>query len=213
MYALGGASKGLPLRLPGTALLVILTTGMAWSQDLSGVPHVMSTLDGAAEYRLGGAAVRAPLPAPLLLAPETSEPRLRLSVPRLIRQTSEKVQRTAFGGLRFYFGEAWNEGEDVFQLGTAITRGQTTAGVSVTYQDEGYDLTSSELYLDYALTERFSVGISGILNQDVTENETPVPQFGLNAELSTPNGTFVRGGIADTGSSEPIFGLAIGLRF
>ncbi len=186
---------------------------MAWSQDLPAVPDVMSTLEGAAEYRFGGAAVRAPVPAPGLLPPVSSEPRLRLSVPRLIRQTTEKVQRTAFGGLRIYFGEAWNEGEDVFQLGTAITRGQTTAGVAVTYEDDENDLTSSELYLDYALTERFSVGISGILNQDVTENTAPVPQLGLNAELSSSSGAFLRGGIADTSSSEPIFGLAIGLRF
>ena len=201
------------MRLPGTALFLFLSTGFAWSQNLPAVSDVMSTLDGAAEYRLGGAAARATVPSPELTFPETEVPRLRLTVPRLIRQTTEKVQRTAFGGLRVYFGEAWNQGEDVFQLGTDITRGQTTAGVSVTYENDGHDLTSSELYLDYALTERFSIGISGILSQDVTENTDPVPQLGLNAELSTPGGTFLRGGVADTNHNDPIFGLAIGLRF
>jgi len=158
------------------------------------VPETFSALDGAAEYRLGGAAARVSLP-PVQLTPPTSLPRLRLSVPRLIRETGETVRRTAIGGLRVYFGEAWNEGEDVFQLGTALTRGQTTAGASVTYENEEYDLTSSELYLDYAVTEQFSIGISGILNQDVTVDETPVPQLGLNAELSTSGGAFLRGGV------------------
>ena len=201
------------MRLSAIALVVLLSAGSAWSQDLPPVADVMSTLDGAAEYRLGGAAARATVPAPGLAFPEVSAPRLRLSVPRLIRETSQKIQRTPFGGLRFYFGEAWNDEEDVFQLGTALTRGQTTAGVSVTYDNGGYDLTSSELYLDYALTERFSVGISGILNQEVTQDDTPVPQLGINAELNTLGGTFVRGGVADTDSHAPIFGLAIGLRF
>ena len=200
------------MRLAATALFVILTTGLAWSQDLPPVSDAFSSLDGAAEYRLGGAAARAPLPS-VSLPPPASLPRLRLSVPRLILETREAVRSTAFGGLRFYFGEAWNQGDDVFQLGTAITRGQTTAGVSVTYENEEYDLTSSELYLDYALTEQFSIGISGVLNQDVTIDETPVPQLGLNAELSTLGGAFVRGGVSDSANNEPIFGLAIGLRF
>ena len=164
-------------------------------------------------FQLGGAVSRAALPAPDLLAAPTETHRLRLSAPRLIRETSEVMQPTAYGGLRFYFGEAWTEGEDVFQLGTAITRGQTTAGVSVIYEETEQDLTSSELYLDYALSDQLSIGISGMLSDDVTENASPVPQLGLNAAMTSSNGTFLQGGIADTGDNAPVFGLAIGLRF
>lgn len=173
------------------------------------VPKVQET--GA--FQLGGAVSRAALPSLDLLTSPANTPRLRLSAPRLIRETSEMVQRTAYGGLRFYFGEAWTEGEDVFQLGTAITSGQTTAGVSVIYEESEQDLTSSELYLDYALTDQLSIGISGMLSDDVTENASPVPQLGLNAALTSPNGTFLQGGVADTGTNAPVFGLAIGLRF
>ncbi len=164
-------------------------------------------------FQLGGAISRAALPPADLLAAPSESPRLRLSAPRLIRETSEMMQRTTYGGLRFYFGEAWTEGEDVFQLGTAITRGQTTAGVSVIYEEDQQDLTNSELYLDYALTDQLSIGISGMLSDDVTENASPVPQLGLNAAITSANGTFLQGGVADTGENAPVFGVAIGLRF
>ncbi len=163
-------------------------------------------------FQLGGAVARAATPS-ASIAPLPDSSQLRLSAPRLIRETSETVRRTPFGGLRIYFGEAWNEGDDVFQLGTALTRGQTTAGVSVTYEDDSQDVTSSELYLDYALTDQFSIGVSGILSEDVTSGSTPVPQLGMNAELSTSSGAFLQGGFADSADNDPVFGLAVGMRF
>ena len=202
------------MRLPATALLLFMTSGFAWSEGLPAVPETFSALEGSAQFRLGGAAARAPLPS-VDLPSETPSvlPRLRLSVPRLIRETKQTVRHTPFGGLRIYFGEAWNQGEDVLQLGTALTRGQTTAGLSVTYEDGDYDVTSSELYLDYALSEQLSVGISGILNEEVTLEDSPVPQLGMNAELSISGNSYLRGGIADSSRSDPVFGLAVGLRF
>ena len=191
----------------------MLLAGPVEGESLSGIDLRSSPVSDTANYQLGGAVSRAALPPVSLTIPETSTPRLRVSAPRLIRETSETVRRTAFGGVRIYFGEAWNEGEDVFQLGTALTRGQTTAGLSVTYEDESQDLTSSELYLNYALTEQFSVGISGILSDSLTEDTAPLPQLGLNAEISTEKGTFLQGGIADSRAAAPVFGVAIGLRF
>lgn len=200
------------MRVPGFVLFVFLFAGSATAQDLPALGDISTTLSQGAEYQLGGAA-RAVLPPTKSIAPLSLPSRLRVSVPRLIRQTQETIRRTAMGGLRIYYGEAWNEGEDVFQLGTALTNGATTAGVSVTYEDETRALASSELYLDYAISDRFSVGISGILNDDVTEEDAQVPQFGLNAEMSTDSGAFLRGGVADSRNNTPIFGLAIGLRF
>ena len=202
------------MRAPVFIVLWMALVGPAWSDELPAMDALISALDRGADYQLGGAATRAALPPQqknAFAAPEQS--RLRLSVPRLIRETSETIQRTAMGGLRVYFGEGWDDGQDVFQLGTALTRGQTTAGVSVTYEDGSQELTSSELYIDYAITERFSVGVSGIFNEDVTEDSNPVPQLGLSAELTSPNGTYFQGGVSDTADNTPIFGLAIGLRF
>ena len=187
--------------------------GPLWGESLSGIDPRAAPLESATSFRLGGAASRATLPPAELAEPLATSPQLRVSVPRLIRETSETVRRTAFGGVRIYFGEAWNESGDVFQLGTAVTRGQTTAGVSVTYEDDNQDLTSSEVYLDYAFSEQFSIGISGILSEDVTADADPVPQLGLNAELSSSSGAFLQGGFADSRDTTPVFGLAIGLRF
>ena len=194
-------------------MFALALSGQVQAESLSQIDTSPAQLAESSGYQLGGAVARAALPPSNLLAAPPETPRLRISVPRLIRETSETTRRTAIGGVRIYFGEAWSEGADVFQLGTALTRGQTTAGVSVTYEDDTNDLTSSELYLDYALSERFSVGISGILSDDITEDSSPVPQLGLNAELSSSNGTFLQGGIADSRNNDPVFGLAIGLRF
>ena len=212
MCFLGGASKGFLLRLPGIALFVFLSAGDALAQDVRQLGDLSDTLNQSADYQLGGAvhAVQSPSKS---VEPLPLRSRLRVSVPRLIRQTQETMHRTAVGGLRVYFGEAWNEGQDVFQLGTALTNGSTTAGLSVTYEDATRALASSELYLDYALSERFSIGVSGMMNDDVTDGNTQVPQIGVNAEINSDNGAFLRGGIADSPNNKPIFGLAIGLRF
>ena len=201
------------MRSPGFLLFVLALSGPVQAESLTLIDANPAQIAETSNFQLGGAVARASLPPANLLAAPPQGTRLRISVPRLIRETSETIRRTAFGGVRIYFGEAWTEGEDVFQLGTALTRGQTTAGISVTYEDESQDLTSSELYLDYALTERFRVGISGILSNDVTEDASPVPQLGLNAELSSSTGTFLQGGIADSRDNTPVFGVAIGLRF
>jgi hypothetical protein len=194
-------------------LFFLLVAGPVMGQSLVQTDNFSINPEESAAFQFGGAVSRAALPPTDLLALPEESPRLRLSAPRLIRETSEMVQRTAYGGLRLYFGEAWTEGEEVYQLGTDITRGQTTAGLSVIYEDDQQDLTSSELYLDYALTDHLSIGISGILSDDLTEDASPVPQLGLNAALTSGNGTFLQGGISDTNANAPVFGLAIGLRF
>ncbi|MEP5758736.1 MAG: hypothetical protein ABJ327_05365, partial [Litoreibacter sp.] len=88
-----------------------------------------------------------------------------------------------------------------------------TAGVSVTYLDEGTEIARSELFIDYAINQNITVGLAGILDRDFAEDDAPIPQLGLSAAYSTGNGAFFEGGISDAKSSVPLFGLSIGLRF
>lgn len=202
------------MRLPGIALVVSLLPDPAISGEVPSLDGLSSANTAPlVEYQLGGSATRSNVQRLRLPSASDAPPRLRVSVPRLVRETSETVQPTPFGGLRLYFGEAWTDGDDVFQLGTALTRGQTTAGVSVTYQGDLDALTNSELYLDYAVTSQFSIGISGGLSDTLTQDAEPLPQLGVNAELNTEAGTYLRGGVADAGGRPPVFGVAIGLRF
>ena len=162
-------------------------------------------------YRLGGSVKRRAF-LPEVTLPRISTPTLRLSIPTFVRETGVTRRRTPFGGLAVIFGESWN-GREVFHLGTALTRGQTTAGVNVTYEDANGDLTGSEFYVDYALSKSFSVGLSSILSNEVTLDSEPVPQVGINAELEGDNGVFLQGGVADADETDPIFGLAVGFKF
>lgn len=208
------------MRPPGFVLIAILSAAPAGAENqFSGVElNEGLRLDSRIEtrentdtgaFRLGGAVKRSE-PLNALAPPDT--PTLRLAIPSIIHETGVSERETPFGGLALTFGESWN-GRDVFHLGTSLTRGATTAGVSVTYEDTGGDVTAGKLYVDYALTERMSVGVSGILTNEVTVGDSPVPLLGINAELTGRNGGFVQGGVSDAGQAEPIFGLAVGLRF
>ena len=127
MCAQGGASKGLPMRPLGTALFAIAFACPAFSAEVLDVGTSGVEPDShQAKYLLGGSAARVALPVASAATTAAISPRLRLSVPRLVRETGATVQDTPIGGLRLYFGEAWTEGEDVFQFGTALTRGQAT---------------------------------------------------------------------------------------
>lgn len=199
------------MRFSGPALLILLAAAPCRADPIES----FSLGDFAAgeqvdqNYALGGAARRIE-PAP---APSGGEaPVLRLSSPDLIRQTGASRKDTPFGALGVFFGESWN-GRDLFHVGTSLTRGQTTAGVSVTYERDGATPSSSQVFVDYALSEQFSVGLSGVLSEGVTLGDEPVPQLGLNAEYTGSNGSFLQGGVAGTSSDNPIFGLAMGLRF
>ncbi|PWK57924.1 hypothetical protein C8D95_102574 [Silicimonas algicola] len=208
------------MRPPGFLLLSVLCAAPAAAEtQFSGVGlneglRLDSRIEareetGTGAFRLGGAVMRS---EPLKALPPPDTPTLRLAIPSIIHETGVSERKTPFGGLALTFGESWN-GRDVFHLGTSLTRGATTAGVSVTYEGTDGDVTAGKLYLDYAVTERMSVGVSGMLTNEITVNESPVPMVGINAELTGRNGGFVQGGVSDAGQAEPIFGLAVGLRF
>ena len=200
------------MRPPGFVLLAVLIAGPAWAEErLPGfeMNEGMSLEERQQGFRLGGAVKRSETQRAFAAA---SAPTLRVSIPSIIHETGTSERETPFGGLVLTFGESWN-GRDVFHLGTSLTRGATTAGVSVTYEDTNGDLTAGKLYVDYAVTARMSVGVSGILTNEITVDDSPVPLLGLNAELTGRNGGFVQGGVSNAGQAEPIFGLAVGLRF
>ncbi len=201
------------MRVVGIAVVAIMMAGPSVAQSSLGFEsrESFATTPDLNNYRLGGSADSAAgndEPASRSL----SVPTLRLSIPTLVEETSITKHKTPFGGLAVIFGESWS-GRDIFHLGTALTRGQTTAGVKVSYEDGQQDRTSSELFVDYALSERFSLGLSGVLSDNLEQGSTPVPQIGVNAEVTSENGLFLQGAIADAEENNPIFGWAIGFKF
>lgn len=169
---------------------------------------------GDVRYELGGAAVMALIP----LSPPDPATRVGPREPfRYPYRPPSSLLRdgqsaTALGQLSVFGRKDREDGRDVLRLGTALTRGKTTTGVSLTYRDEEL-ATRSEVFVDYALTETFSVGVSGILSSDETSEEDPVARLGISAAYSLESGTFLQGGIADAPDASPIFGLSVGLRF
>ena len=119
---------------------------------------------------------------------------------------------TALGHLSVFGSEAREDGRDVLRLGTALTRGKTTTGISLTYRDEEL-ATRSEVFVDYALSDAFSVGVSGIVSSDGATEKDPVARLGVSAAYSLDSGTFLQGAIADAPDTSPVIGLSVGLRF
>jgi hypothetical protein len=119
---------------------------------------------------------------------------------------------TVLGPATVFVSEGRDDGRDALELGTFLRRGQARAGLSVTYLETDAQVKRSELFVDYALSERFSVGLSGILDAELGDTE-PVRQLGLNAEYSTSGGAFLQGGVAGAPDFDPVIGLSIGLRF
>lgn len=202
-----GVKLELPLRSPAYALYVICAALPAWAEPAS--VATVSEFSKNAQYELGGSVERAAR-APDIL-PEVPQPRAALSLP-LTPANATRRQTNVFGVVIFA-DEGWDDGRDAFRLGTAYTQGAATAGISVTYLDEGTEVSRSELYLDYALSQNFSIGVAGILDNDYQVEDDAIPQLGVNAVYSTKGGTFLEGGISDAESSVPVFGLSIGLKF
>lgn len=174
-----------------------------------------TALDSAdVRYELGGAAQMA------LAAPVAKDPTGRVGPREPFRYPyrppssllRDGRSNTRLGQLSVFGREVREDGRDVLRLGTALTRGKTTTGLSLTYRDEEL-ATRSELFVDYALTESFTVGVSGILSSDESSEDDPVARLGISAAYSLDGGTFLQGAIADAPDASPIFGLSVGLRF
>lgn len=165
----------------------------------------------ASEFQLGGAASRAAIVPQIEIVEDTPMARGRLSLP-LAPDSLQPQQSTTIGPATLFVGEGRDDGRDALQVGTFLRRGQARAGLSVTYLEEEEEVSRSEVFLDYSLTENFSVGLSGILSSE-TDAETTVPQLGLSAEYTTDSGAYLQGGFADAAEFDPVFGLSLGFRF
>ncbi len=168
-------------------------------------------LEVAPDYQLGGAASLSAL-VPEFAPSKDTRSRSRLSLPIKSAETVYSQRKALLGGATLFFGETLSNGQDAVEMGTFLSNGTARAGVSVTYVERNASVSRSELFVDYALTDQFSVGLSGILNSEIDDDET-VPQLGLSAEYSTDAGAFLQGGVADAADYDPVIGLSIGLRF
>lgn len=194
------------------AFAVILPTCLLGAEPDTTAVEV-SPLPGPTEFKLGGAASRAAV-APDIVIQDTAPPQPRLTLPRSPGDQARDLSEARFGPATLFVGDGIDDGRDAVQMGTFLSRGGARAGVSVTYLSREKELSRSELFVDYALTDQFSVGLSGILNTEIDQDD-PVPQMGVSAEFSSEGGdAYLQGGFA-AGSDEydPVVGLSVGLRF
>lgn len=171
--------------------------------------------DPETEFELGGAASRSAL-VEEISSPEGDPvpPQPRLTLPRSPGDQALDLQEASLGPATFFVGSGRDSGRDAVQMGTFVSRGGARAGLSVTYLSREEEVSRSELFVDYALNQQLSVGVSGILNTEI-DSEDPVPQLGVSAEYSSVGGSaYLQGGVA-AGSEEydPVIGVSIGLRF
>ena len=172
--------------------------------------------DGAAgatgDFRLGGAASRAAIVATTPTSELESDRPVRLSLPLNLTGPDAARTESALGPATLFLSDGLDAGRDALELGTFLSRGQASAGLSVTYLESEDEVARSEVFLDYALTEQFSVGVSGIFDSEENPDD-PLRQLGVNAEFSTQGGTYIQGGFASAPDYDPIIGLSVGLRF
>ncbi len=189
------------------SVLVFLPAAAVAQSSVTG-PENVSTEAQATTFQLGGAATLA-----ARVEPETEEPRAsRLSLPLGFVRGETVETEIPLGIGTVFLSEGFEQGSDALEVGTFLSRGQARAGVSFTYRETDPDLARSEVFLDYAVTEQFSIGLSGILDNE-RDDEDAVRQLGVNAEFSTSGGAFVQGGVAGAADYNPIIGLSVGLRF
>lgn len=194
---------------PFILCLTLLMPSHGWAQALLVAEE--RSLESSSEFQLGGAAtLAATVPSPAVEPEEEPLPRLSFPLRGALEQTSRKER--SLGPATVFVSEGLDAGRDAFELGTFLSRGQARAGLSVTYLEAESELARSELFVDFSLTEQFSVGVSGIFDSELGETE-PVRQIGLNAEYATSGGTYVQGGVAGAADYNPIIGLSVGLRF
>ncbi|MEO0915475.1 MAG: hypothetical protein AAFY31_00575 [Pseudomonadota bacterium] len=163
-------------------------------------------------FRLGGAASRAAVAPTMPIEEDKETSGSRLSLPLNFPDTVTASTQSDVGAATFFLSERLDGGRDALEVGTFLRRGQARAGVSVTYLEDEADLARSELFVDYAITEQLSVGLSGILNAELDDRD-PVRQLGVNAEFATEGGAFVQGGVAGAVDYDPVIGVSVGLRF
>lgn len=201
------------MRLLFAALASVLPLA-AHGQE-SAASLTLPAYDPETEFELGGAASRPALVEEITTPegkPVPQQPRLTL--PRSPGDQALDLQEASLGPATFFVGSGRDSGRNAVQMGTFVSRGGARAGLSVTYLSREEEVSRSELFVDYALSQQLSVGVSGILNTEIDQDE-PVPQLGVSAEYSSEGGgAFLQGGVA-AGSDQydPVIGVSVGLRF
>ena len=199
------------LLIAALAMVLPLTALGAEAEAVVALPLYQEPSD----FQLGGAASRATLaPEMSLKDPSATPQQPRLTLPRSPGDQALDLRETSFGPATFFVGSGRDGGRSAVQMGTFLSRGDARAGVSVTYLSREEEVSRSEVFLDYAFSQQFSVGVSGILSTEISEDEV-VPQLGVSAEYSSEGGgAFLQGGLA-AGSAEydPVIGVSVGLRF
>ena len=166
------------------------------------------------EFQLGGAATisgRVPRTS-ALTSTETTTPSFRYPERLPAALLARNAQPFGTGRLSIFGSEEKEDGRDVLRLGTSFSQGRARTGVSVTYGRQAAT-TQSEIFVNYALTETMSVGLSGMLTEENRSVERSATRLGLNAAYTLEGGSFLQGGVADAVDTSPVFGLSLGLRF
>ncbi|MBT8426367.1 MAG: hypothetical protein KJO67_15440 [Silicimonas sp.] len=200
------------MRTVSVCMVLICAPVPAAAQSL---PTGGSLATAPLEYQLGGAATFSVRTSPTATFTPAESPEESIRFP--VRVPSSALSNdpqagTVLGDLLIFGSETQEDGRDVVRLGTAIKRGRTTTGVSFSYYEDESP-TRSEVFVDYALTDSFSLGVSGIMSEIGSATDEPVTRLGLSAAYATGGGSFVQGGIADAPDTSPVFGVSMGLRF
>ena len=179
---------------------------------------ISRTSSATLTYSLGGAAqfdARTPTPSKAQLsAPTDSNGFSLLQLPGIPNNIGADVARheTILGDVTVFRRENRFAGAEVMQFGTTLTRGRTTTGLEMAYTDSSTS-SRSEVFVDYAMTNSFSLGVAGILAETNDEDTYPKAGVGLRASVDFANGPSLRGDISSPVASDPVFGLSLGFQF
>lgn len=112
--------------------------------------------------------------------------------------------------LSIFGGSETSVAGDVYHLGGEASRGPATAGVGVALAEGDPANATSRIYLDLAVSETVTLGVSGLLASEVDGISGRV---GVGAAWTGDNGSFLSGGVSATEEVDAVFDMSVGLRF
>ncbi len=197
---------------PVLTVLVLMLPAFAWADGTVDVASDPPVFSAEGDFQLGGAATRAALTPSLPVLAEEERRRLRLPFIIPSAENMPTTKQRVLGQATLFLNEGLDLGRDALQMGTFLRRGAARAGLSITFLENDAAVSQSSIFVDYALSDQFSVGLSGIMDNEAGASGS-LQQLGLNAEILTEGGAFVQGGVSGAEDYEPVFGLSVGLRF
>ena len=102
--------------------------------------------------------------------------------------------------------------DNIYRLGTALTRSGQATGPALTAKDSETEHRVSGVFLGLAVNESISLGMSRELDFNGDGVSLPA-QYGFAAAMEFGSGSTVAGSIGDIGGGDPVFGLALRLEF